>query len=79
MKFIGVKKDYHKPVKKKGCLTEEQKEEIAALLEYYEPVSLKEIAKEYEISVRTVLYVKKNYCKDSPRFNNANWSPYGVV
>jgi DNA-directed RNA polymerase specialized sigma subunit len=49
-------------------LTNEQREEIIALLEYYEPLSLREIARECGTSNVTVLNIKKKYCKESPRF-----------
>lgn len=76
--FLGTNKEYYKPLEKPKHLSPEQREEIIALLEYYEPISLREIAREYGISNVTVLNIKKKYCKDSPKFNNRFWSAYAM-
>lgn len=74
MNFIGTNKNYNKPIEKPRHLTDEQREEIIALLEYYEPMSLREIAREYGCSNVTVLDIKRKYCKDSPKFyGNINY------
>jgi len=68
MNFIGINKNYYKPLTKPNRLTDEQREQIIALLEYYQPLSLREIARECFCSVSTILNIKKKYCKDSPKF-----------
>jgi DNA invertase Pin-like site-specific DNA recombinase len=68
LKFHGISKTYNRPLEKNRYLTEEQREKIIDLLEYYEPMSLREIAKECGTSNVTVLNIKRKYCKNSPKF-----------
>ncbi len=45
-------------------MKEQHREEIIELLEYYEPLSLRETGKMYNVSNVTVLNIKKKYCDE---------------